>query len=49
MTIIKLFQIVKETRNRPKFYLWTLRKNDSSTAKNKIPMNASYLTATTYQ
>ena len=34
LTITKLFQNVKETQNRAKSYLWTLRKNDSSTPKN---------------
>ena len=34
VTITKLFQNVKETRNRPNFYRWTMRNNDSSTPKN---------------
>ena len=51
MTLTKLFQNVQETPNRPKPYLWTLRKNDNSkNSSRKYQWTLSiYLAASTYQ
>ena len=49
MTKSKVFQNLEETRNHPRFYLWTLRKNDSSTLINVLGnTNERYLSGYQY-